>query len=131
MTTLLVHGGILVGERQARPADVLVEDGLVAAIQPSDQPPRTGRVADARGLAEYAPLDAFSLADAMQRCAELDLLLALHAEDADATRQAAEDARGRGDDAPLAWARSRPPETELDAVCRALEVAHETAARVH
>ena len=33
------------------------------------------------GLADYPPLDEFALLEAMQRCADLGLLLALHAED--------------------------------------------------
>src|SRR5215467_8886443 len=83
------------------------------------------------GLAEYPPLDSFALVDAMQRCAELDLLLALHAENAEATHRLAEEARANGATEPLAWARSRPPETELSSVRWALELAGETGARVH
>ncbi len=83
------------------------------------------------GLPEYPPLDSFTLLDAMQRCAELELLLALHAEDADATHRLGETARAAGRTDPLAWAQSRPPEVELSAVQCALELAHETGARVH
>jgi len=75
------------------------------------------------GLPEYPPLDQFSLLDAMQRCAELGLLLALHAEDASAI-----DHHGAE---PLDWARSRPPETELSAVDCALRLAAVTGARLH
>src|SRR6266542_2108491 len=60
------------------------------------------------GLPEYPPLDSFTLLDAMQRCAELELLLALHAEDADATHRLGETARAAGRTDPLAWAQSRP-----------------------
>ncbi|MDQ6674953.1 MAG: allantoinase AllB [Chloroflexota bacterium] len=78
------------------------------------------------GLAEYPYLDDFNLLDAMQTCAGLRLLLALHAEDADETERLGEIARAAGRNAPLDWARSRPASTEVDAVRRALEFARET-----
>jgi len=78
------------------------------------------------GLAEYPHLDDFNLLDAMQTCAELGLLLGLHAEDAAETRRLGELARAAGHNTPLDWARSRPPSTEGDAVRRALEFARET-----
>jgi allantoinase len=83
------------------------------------------------GLAEYPALDEFSLLDAMQRCAERGLLLALHAEDAQETHRLGQQARAEGRRTALDWARSRPPSTELDAVRRAIGVAHEARARVH
>lgn len=83
------------------------------------------------GLAEYPFLDEFALLDAMQACADLSLLLALHAEDPRMTRQLAEGRRAAGGAGALDWARSRPVQTEVDAVARALEVASTTAARVH
>jgi allantoinase len=83
------------------------------------------------GLAEYPALDEFSLLDAMQRCAERGLLLALHAEDAQETHRLGHQARAEGRRTALDWARSRPPSTELDAVRRAIGVAHEARARVH
>jgi len=82
------------------------------------------------GLAEYPALDAFSLLDAMQRCAERGLLLALHAEDAIETHRLGEQARARGRRTALDWARSRPPSTELDAVRSALAAAEESRARL-
>jgi allantoinase len=83
------------------------------------------------GLIEYPPLDEFSLLDVMQRCAELDLLLALHAEHATVTHRLGAEARADGRRAAIDWARSRPPETELNAVRRALEVGVETGVRLH
>ncbi len=83
------------------------------------------------GLSEYAPLDSFSLVDAMQRCAELGLLLALHAEDADETRRLADQARAAGRGDARAWAESRPPHTEVAAVACALEAARDSGTRVH
>jgi allantoinase len=72
------------------------------------------------GLAEYPQVDEFSLLDVMQRCAELGLLLGLHAESAQ-----------HFDLHASSWATSRPPAAEIEAVQRALEVARETGTRVH
>lgn len=83
------------------------------------------------GLAEYAPLDEFGLLEAMQRCAEHNLLLALHAEDATRTRRLGAEARANGCNSALDWARARPPETEVAAVERALALAGESGARLH
>jgi allantoinase len=85
------------------------------------------------GLDEYRHLDEFNLLDAMQTCAALGLLLALHAEDAAETQRLGQLARAAGRSAPLDWARSRPPSTELDAVRRVLDLARETgnAVRLH
>src|SRR5206468_2197087 len=78
------------------------------------------------GLPEYAPLDEFGLVEAMQQCAEHNVLLALHAEDALETHRLGDLARSNGANTPLDWARSRPPETELMAVDCALRLALET-----
>jgi allantoinase len=83
------------------------------------------------GLVEYPALDEFSLLDAIQRCAERGLLLALHAEDAAETYRLGQEARAQGRRAALDWAHSRPPSTELDAVRRALEAAQDSRARLH
>lgn len=83
------------------------------------------------GLAEYRHLDEFSLLEAMQACAELGLLLALHAEDAAETGRLGQQARAEGCHGALDWAHSRPPSTEIDAVHRSLEMASETGARLH
>ena len=83
------------------------------------------------GLAEYPHLDEFSQLEAMQACAELGLLLALHAEDAAETGRRGQQARAEGRNKALDWANSRPPSTELDAVRRSLEMAAETGARLH
>ena len=57
------------------------------------------------GLAEYPHLDEFALLDAMQTCAELGLLLALHAEDARRhTPGSANKPAGAVGHAPLDWA---------------------------
>ncbi len=83
------------------------------------------------GLAEYPHLDEFSQLETMQACADLGLLLALHAEDAAETGRLGQQARAEGRPEALDWAHSRPPSTELDAVRRSLELAAETGARLH
>jgi allantoinase len=84
------------------------------------------------GLAEYAFFaDEHGLGELMRRTSELGLLLALHAEDAELTGRLGAEARAAGRNEPLDWARSRPPETELLAVSRALKLARTTGARLH
>jgi allantoinase len=236
VSTLLISGGLLVDELSVRPADVLIEDGRVAAILASDHTRAAEQVLDARGLhllpglvdahvhfnepgrtdwegflsgttaaaaggittvcdmplnchpatldsrslalkraaiadhplvdyalwggvvpesldhldelqrdgaigvkgflcdsglAEFPYLDEFALVDAMQRCAHLGLLLALHAEDAAETQRLGQAARAEGRTSALDWAASRPPDTELNAVRTALEAARATGARLH
>jgi allantoinase len=50
VSSLLVSGGLLVDELSIRPADVLAQDGRVAAILPPGQARNADRVLDARGL---------------------------------------------------------------------------------
>jgi allantoinase len=83
------------------------------------------------GLDEYPPLDERSLDEAMRRCAALGLLLGLHAEDAAMTHALGEQARQAGHNGPLDWAASRPPEAEVAAVTRSLELARRSGARLH
>jgi allantoinase len=84
------------------------------------------------GLAEYPFFaDEHGLAELMRRTSELGLLLALHAEDAELTGRLGAEARAAGRNQPIEWARSRPPETEVLAVSRALSLARTTGARLH
>jgi allantoinase len=83
------------------------------------------------GLAEYPHLDEFSQLEAMQTCADLGLLLALHAEDHAETGRLGQLARSEGRREALDWARSRPSSTEVEAVRRSLEMAGATGARLH
>jgi allantoinase len=83
------------------------------------------------GLTEYAFLDEFGLLEAMQTCAELGVLLALHAEDARETGRLGADMRAAGRRTPLDWAHSRPPSSEIGAVRKALEIGATTGTRLH
>lgn len=83
------------------------------------------------GLAEFPPLSDPDLADAIARCADLNLLLALHAEDPLETAERSRSAQAEGRQHALDWAHARPPSTELTAVQRALELATRTSVRLH
>ena len=83
------------------------------------------------GLADFPHIDEFAMVEAMQRCAELGLLLALHAEDAAQTQRLGQHARVEGRHGARDWATSRPPSSELAAVQRALDAARDTGASVH
>ncbi|HUD36738.1 MAG TPA: allantoinase AllB [Streptosporangiaceae bacterium] len=79
------------------------------------------------GVPEFPPLDDAALAQAIQQVAELGSVLVVHAEDA-AVLAGAPAAGGRAYRKFLA---SRPPEAEVSAVRRLIELAADTGARVH
>ncbi len=83
------------------------------------------------GSADFPGVDATSLHAGMQRAAQLDLLVAVHAEDATlaAKLTAAQQARGRHN--ARAYLASRPAEVELTAIRQALEIAGETRCALH
>jgi allantoinase len=83
------------------------------------------------GLAEFPPVDDATLREGMRRVARLGGVVALHAESQAETARLGAAARAAGRRDPRAWARSRPPETEVEAVRRALALAEATSARVH
>jgi allantoinase len=83
------------------------------------------------GLETFPHLNEFDLLDAVQACADAGVLLALHAEDPDHTRRLSQAAKANRQNAPLDWARSRPPATEVEAVRRALDLGRATGARLH
>jgi allantoinase len=128
-------------KRGAIASEALVDYALWGGVVPESLEHlgelRAGGVAGVKGflcdsgLAEYAGLDDFCMLEAMQRCAQEGLLLALHAEDAAETQRLGKQARARGQGSALDWARSRPPSSEAKAVERALDAARETQARVH
>ncbi len=79
------------------------------------------------GVPEFPPLDDAGLAVAMRQIAELDSLLIVHAEDGACIAGAhGKSGRRYGD-----FVESRPPEAEVVAVRRVIEVARETGGRVH
>jgi len=82
------------------------------------------------GVDEFANVDAATLRAGMKRAAQLDLLVAVHAEDNDLAAQGLASARARGSDA-AAWLTSRPVELELAAIKTATELAGETGCALH
>jgi len=83
------------------------------------------------GLPEYPAADDATLLDGMRRIAKLGSVLAVHAESASLTAALGEQLRAAGRRDPRAWAESRPPFAEEEAVGRTLLLARETGARVH
>lgn len=83
------------------------------------------------GVPEYPRLDDATLAEGLAAAARLGLLVAVHAEDERATKEAAARLRGAGRMDPDAWLESRSMESERDAVQRLLMLAGRVSARVH
>jgi allantoinase len=77
------------------------------------------------GVEEFPPLDPAGFAEAMSETAAIGALLIVHAEDADAVRDAPHD---RGYDGFL---HSRPAEAENRAIARVVEEARRTGGRAH
>lgn len=74
------------------------------------------------GIEDFAAVDRATLRAGMQRAAELDLLVAVHAESAPRPAQG-----GTVRD----FLASRPVEVELEAIRQALDLAHEAGCRLH
>ncbi len=80
------------------------------------------------GIDDFAYADDATLREGMARAAELDLPVAVHAEDAELTQRLAAVATGTG------WrdfVASRPVEAELEAIERAIAIAEETGCSLH
>jgi allantoinase len=80
------------------------------------------------GVPEFPPLGEVGLAQAMRQVAGLGSLLVVHAEDAAMIAGARPAAPGPGY---AGFLRSRPPEAEVAAVARVIELARASGARVH
>jgi len=76
------------------------------------------------GIDEFPACNRHVLREGMQRIASLGSILLVHAEDTEHLREP------RGPTA-RDFARSRPPEAELDAIFRAIELSSETGCRLH
>lgn len=75
--------------------------------------------------------DAATLRAGMKRAAELELVVAVHAEDDALANQLTAAARARGATDARAWLATRPVEVELSAIKLALELAGETRCALH
>ncbi len=76
------------------------------------------------GIDEFPMCDERTLREGMKRIAELDSILLVHAEDPSLLREP------RGPTAPE-FVESRPPEAEVSAISRAVELAKEAGCRLH
>jgi allantoinase len=83
------------------------------------------------GLDGYPGVDDAALYGALQRGAELGLIVGLHAESDGLTTALGQAAQAAGRREARAWADSRPPLTEVEPVRRALYLAGETGASIH
>jgi allantoinase len=83
------------------------------------------------GIDEFPGVDDISLYDGMQRIAELDSVLLLHAENAQLVAALGARARAAGTLAPRDFLASRPPVVELEAIGRAIAMAAATGCRTH
>jgi allantoinase len=83
------------------------------------------------GLDGYPGVDDAALYGALQRGAELGLIVGLHAESDGLTTSLGEAAQAAGQRDARAWATSRPPFTEVEPVRRALYLAGQTGASIH
>jgi len=83
------------------------------------------------GIATFPGIDGEQLKRGMKRAAELDLLVAVHAEDEQYAARLAAEARQRGDTGVRAYLDTRPVAVETIAIQRALDFAGETGCRLH
>lgn len=83
------------------------------------------------GIDDFPRSDDDTLREGMQRAVALGLPVAVHAEDEAMTARLAEEAQGKGHTSFAGYAASRPPEAELEAIARALDLAQETGCALH
>lgn len=83
------------------------------------------------GIDDFAAVDMETLRPGMQRAAELDLLVAVHAESEEMTRACMQRQLAVGQTSVHAYLNSRPVEAELEAIRRAIDLAGETRCRLH
>ncbi len=83
------------------------------------------------GIDDFEAVDERTLREGMRRAAELGLIVAVHAESENVTRELVERARAAGRTTVRDYLASRPVTAELEAISRALELAHETGCKLH
>jgi allantoinase len=83
------------------------------------------------GIDDFPHVDDATLRDGMHSAAELDLLVAVHAESEEITQRLTREKKSAGKTAIGDYLESRPVEAELDAIGRAIRFAHETGCRLH
>ena len=80
---------------------------------------------------EFPSVDDLTLFEGMTRCAELGLIVAVHAENADITDGLAARVRGSGGKTASDFLSSRPPIAEIEAIARAITMAREASCSLH
>lgn len=83
------------------------------------------------GIDDFLAADDATLREGMQRAAALELPVAVHAEDETMTRRLTAKARAAGETSVLAYLASRPPDAELVAIARAIELAAEAGCELY
>ena len=83
------------------------------------------------GISDFAHVDAATLRAGMKRAADLDLLVAVHAESEQLTSALTGAARAAGKNKVRDYLDSRPIAAELEAIRCAIEIAAETGCRLH
>lgn len=83
------------------------------------------------GIGDFAAVDEVTLRAGMKRAAELDLLVAVHAEAEEMTSSLTAAARAAGKKGIRDYLDSRPIAAELDAIRRAIDLAGETGCPLH
>ena len=83
------------------------------------------------GIRDFAHVDEKTLRAGMQRAAELDLLVAVHAESEEMTSALTGAARAAGKKGVRDYLDSRPIAAELEAIRQAIDLAAETGCRLH
>ena len=83
------------------------------------------------GIEDFPHVTMSILREGMRIAADLDLIVALHAESEEMTQQSTKEKLAAGKTTVTDFLESRPIEAELDAIARALDLAHETRCRLH
>jgi allantoinase len=83
------------------------------------------------GIDDFQHVDLATLREGMRIAAELDLLVAVHAESEETTQRLTKEKLAAGKTTIADYLESRPPEAELEAVQQAIDLAHETGCRLH
>ncbi len=83
------------------------------------------------GMEDFAAVDDETLRAGMKRAAELQLLVAVHAESETMTRELTGRALAEGKSGVRDYLATRPVEAELEAIRRAIEFAGETGCKLH
>jgi allantoinase len=83
------------------------------------------------GIDDFPHVTMSILREGMKRAADLDLLVAVHAESQEMTQKLTAEKKSKGETSFLDYLESRPVEAELDAIKSAIDLAAETKCRLH